>query len=249
MRRLFVAILLILLCSAAVYADGYQVLGTATKVISAYKTKWNGNLPAPTIELRLLDYNNSEIESRSDLTMSINTRNQAFEAFSWVLGGNLYNGISVKFTFGPMYWEADSSSTEIIPYSIKLEHESSRIGNTPIPTGPASSAARSPITNEFTPYSFYYADAVTGSGDTINVGADGQSKTKTLVYNMSTNTVVKNGNGNTVTYNEDVCNYWNRTGKATVTLKITAAGQKVNTTTNYMAGTYYAAVQVEVWIQ
>jgi hypothetical protein len=148
-----------------------------------------------------------------------------------------------------MYWEADSSSTEIIPYSIKLEHESSRIGNTPIPTGPASSAARSPITNEFTPYSFYYADAVTGSGDTINVGADGQSKTKTLVYNMSTNTVVKNGNGNTVTYNEDVCNYWNRTGKATVTLKITAAGQKVNTTTNYMAGTYYAAVQVEVWIQ
>ena len=243
-KTAFLFILLILFCFC-LPADDLQVVSSTSRMISAFKTSWTGSLPNQTVELRILDYNTNEINSGEDITMSINTRNQAFEAFSWVLGGNIYKAVTLTFTFGPMYWEADTGATEIIPYSVKLEKVSSRIGNTAIPIGQTSNSV-SPFTNEFSPYSFYYADSITGEGTTdVNTG----SVIKTLTYNMSTYTVVKNSGGSTVTYTESVCNYWNRTGKATVTLKITSEGYKVNTTTSYAAGTYFAAIRVEVSTQ
>ena len=244
MRKLKIALVLLLIPAAILLADGLTVLSTSSSIISAYKTKWIGNMPASSLELRILDYNSSEMESGSDLTMSINTRNQEFEAFSWVLGGNIYTAVSVTFTFGRMFWESDSTTTEIIPYSVKLEHVSSRIGNTAIPVGQKSNSV-SPFTNDFTQYSFYYADYVSGSGVTVDVGTT-ESEEAVLTYDMSSKTVVKNSSGNEVTYGENVCNYWNRTGKATVKLKITSEGYKLNTTTSYSAGTYYAAIRVEV---
>ncbi|MBR2281354.1 MAG: hypothetical protein IJ863_01890 [Spirochaetales bacterium] len=244
MRKALAAILMLsLLAVSVVNADGELVVKSeASKVITAYKSLITEGVPDKAVSLRLLDANDLEFYTGETVMLPINARSTEYEAFSWVLGGNIYGELTLSFSFGPMYLEDDDSSPWMIPYKVVLKHTSSRIGNTAIPTGKESGAATS-ILNRFTGYYFKYADSVTGSGASTEV--ESASKTISVVYNMSTYTKVTDVSNATVSYTGGVCDHWNRYGTAEITMDITADG-KNSSGVPFSDGVYYASVVASV---
>ncbi|MCQ2412509.1 MAG: hypothetical protein MJ057_06085 [Sphaerochaetaceae bacterium] len=246
MKR-FTFFMVILLCAAFVHADGSSLptLGSASKVITAYKRKMTDDIPEAEVHLRLLDSNENEFFLNSDVDIPLNARNIEYSALSWVFSGNIYGPLTVTYTFNPMYDEGitTTTATKIIPYDVTLTHTQTRIGNTPIAVNKASGAT-SYMTNSFTTYKFKYADSVTGVGTKKSITTSAQSIS--VVYDMSANTVVKTAGDADANYTLDVCDYWNRYGFALVTLKITPEGTRVGNTTKFDDGVYYANVSVEI---
>lgn len=245
MKR-FASIIVLLLSAVCLFAadDGLKTLGATSKVITAFKQKMTDDVPAPEVQFRILDSNDTEFFSNFDLDIPLNARNTEYSAFSWVFSGNIFGAVTVTFTFSPMYKEGLVTNT-IIPYDIELQHTQSRIGNTPIAVN-KETQAKSYITNSFTTYKFKYADSVTGMAKKSVTTSD---QSFAIVYNMNnanTQIVTADGVDAKSLYTLSVCDHWNRYGAALVTLKITAAGTQVGNNTKFSDGVYYADVIVRI---
>lgn len=249
MKKILILFLLIISASL-VFADDpptLNTLGSASKMITAYKRRMSGSLPEPELQLRLLDPNDSEFSENYLVDLPLNARDNEYVAFTWVLSGNIYHQVSLEFTFGPMTKEGSSTNqaNRIIPYDVKLAHTQTRIGNTPIRVGGVSNVV-SFMTNNFTDYKYKYADNVTGAG---TVAVSGSQASKTMAYDMSEYTKVYNASEVELqSYPLEVCDYWNRYGSATVTLKIGADGKRTDNNQTIDDGVYYANVKVVVII-
>lgn len=242
-KTLFVLILFFSLFSLFAL-EGLNTLGQDSRVITAFKRRLDGQVPAQEVQFRLLDPNNIEYGDNYKINLPLNARNNEYTAFSWVLSGNIYHVVTINFTLKPMYLEGNASSNQIIPYEVSLNHSQTRIGNTPIAVG-APSQSVSYFTNNFTTNRYKYADNVTITGKkTVN----NASVNMTVVYNMSTHTKVYNSNGTEISYSLSVCDYWNRYGSAVVKMQITQDGKKLNSSTKFADGVYYANVIAEVII-
>ena len=249
MRKIFV-FLFLLLSMVFVFAEenlGLVQLGTAVRDITAYKRRMGGELPEKEIHFRLLDSNSEEFGEGYDLSLPLFARQNSFSAFAWVLSGNVFNAVTLKFTFSPMYNEGDTGTTWIIPYDVQLNHSRTSMGNTPIPINRESTTV-SFIENNFTPYKYKYADSVTGTDSSISVTNNASGVDKALVYNMQTYTKVYNQNEEEETYPYEVCDFWNRYGEAVVYMNITEEGYMAGTTSPFANGVYYAVVRAEVTI-
>lgn len=251
---------------------------TITETISAYKQgSVNSNLPQHAVAIRLLDPTMSEFTSSEILTIPVAYRNNFYGAFSWVLSGNTFGTIYLKFRFFPMLLLGTSEIIvgDYIPYEVCLVHSESRVGNSVIKVNTGSTADAYTL-NSFsgTEYRFYYADAVSGAesqvsenGTQVTTSMDGTLMTVT--YNMSTNTIVKNASGqdkkaeyitSVSSYTDPtthetksltpVCDHWNRTGTAFVKLDITQEAALVGDDTALITkGKYYSTVVAEVSLQ
>lgn len=207
----------------------------------------------------------SSLTDTPAVTVPISARTTAYSTFSWTLFGNYFKQLDLKFLFYPMvrYTRDEQSGnynpdyTNCIPYSCALFHSDVKIGNTSIDVNKEPTTL-SPIHEEYTNYYFKYADSITGdihigSGNptSFTVNSTNQSGvSKTIAYNLSTKSIVQeltityDGGGNELrsysdvdNYNDTVCNYWSRSGYATV---------KLNLPNNIADDKYYAVVKVEI---
>ena len=241
-------------------------LAGLTKTITAYKTSIpsGSTVPDLTVSIRLVNSMNREITESGETSVigiPISERNTAYAAFSWYLSGNAYEDIYITFTFGQMRYGKDSNptseSTRYIPYEVRLVHDSSTVDNAAIPVNAASNLQTYKVNSySGTSYRFYYADGVTNAAldyssatpVSVTTGDENGEVKTTVTYNMHSNTVVKNTNGQVVTsYSLNVCDYWNRSGTAYVTLKATSSNKWTdNDNVTLSNGNYYAPVYVEV---
>ena len=241
---------------------------TWSSQITAYKTNvTTGTPPNPVCTLfRILGPTNSEISSEKKYPewIPINYRNSEFDAFTWVLGGNVFGPVNVSFEFCPMFIDTESED-DYIPYVVELNHSNSRIGNTEISTGIGSATASSSyaMTNDYTDYNYFFADSAVFEGNKNSCEVVSSAETITITYDMSKYTKIKEGNSTIhdrtaetpiTDYNLSVCNYWNRYGSGTVLLEIDANGLRPDThplysseATRFSAGDYYAEVIVSIW--
>ena len=206
----------------------------------------------------------SSIADTPAATVPISARTTAYSTFSWTLFGNYFKQLDLKFIFYPMVrYTIDGQSgtytpdySNCIPYSCALVHSDVKIGNTAIDVNKEPTTL-SPIHEEYTDYYFKYADSITGdiyigsaTPTSFVVNSSNQSGiSKTIAYNLSTKTVVQeltisydDGGNETrtysdVSYNDTVCNYWSRSGYATI---------KLNLPNNIADDKYYAVVKVEI---
>lgn len=243
MKKAIFIILIALFTISSLIAEDNLTLDSASYLLSAYKPSISGGIPNAEVQIRIEDNNNREVIEGTIVDLPLNARGINYDTFSWILSGNLYGQIEVSFTFGPMYLEADSTSSSIIPYTAKLSHVRSSIGNTTIPYNKVSNAT-SRISNTFTNYYYKYADSVI-VGDDLNISSRAQQVKVT--YNMSTNTRIWDANDNPLsTYNLDVCNSWNRYGQATIMMGLKSDGSPANSNDRFPGGIYYANVTVEI---
>lgn len=242
---------------------------TWSSQITAYKTNVTaGTPPNPVCTLfRILSPTNSEISSEKKEPEWIpnSYRNSEFDAFTWVLGGNVFGSVNVSFTFHPMFIDTENED-DYIPYVVELNHSNSRIGNTAISTGVGNETTSSSyaMTNDYTDYDYFFADSVVFEGNENSCEVFSSEETITVTYDMSKNTVIKQGTtvihdrnaqtGAITNYNLSVCNYWNRYGSGTVLLKINADGSRLTShplysseSTKFSSGDYYAEVVVSIW--
>lgn len=265
MRRFFLLILFIFLTISFVFADDEPF---QSYKIHAYKVAQSaqGEIPSPTCVVRILNAYNSTITEGETIEIPQEERNVQYSAFSWVVGGNVYGKVELKFQFFPMFRYRISDSSEdgyqCIPYAATIEHVESRIGNRRITTvtyGGTKYNSTYSEDNTFTgtTYHFYYVDAVSGSGSSCNVSdtsVNGNGYLEVgMDYYMNYSTVIKSSDDTVIKTNSDyglnVCEYWNRTGSAKIQLKIASDGSIPNTSTKYADGLYYASVRVLVQAQ
>lgn len=262
MKRIaFIFLLLILLLP--LWADNSYVLyqDPSVKIITAYKNALTaGTPPALTASIRLLDTNQEEFHTNDILALPATTRNTEYNAFSWVISGNALNDVYLRFRFGQLCLNGETTniSTQYIPYEVKLVYGTSRVGNSVLKVNTQSTSSN-PVVNTFTipNYRFFYADKVTGAYSDIasaSVAASVlQSEAQVSVtYNMKTNTKIQDANGNDKKnqYTLNVCDYWNRTGYVFLKLLITHDGTWASDASIPLVdGLYYATVVVEVYTQ
>lgn len=202
---------------------GETTLDSGQKKISAFKTAISSDIPEPTVGLRFLNSYEENIPTGGIVAIPENARSNNYDAFTWILSGNVYGLVDLSFSFGPMYLgglpkdttTADSSS-KVIPYTMTLSHTATRVGNTTIGQTKRTSASGAPISFSYngTSYDFYYADSVTVTN--IDSSITTTTKTATFSYNMKTNTYVANYPS------VNVCNYWNRYGLGVINLGISS---------------------------
>ena len=206
----------------------------------------------------------ASINDTPAVTVPISARTTAYNTFSWTMFGNYYKQLDLKFIFYPMVrYVFDQQSgnynpdyNNCIPYACALVHSDVKIGNTAIDVN-KNPTTLSPIHEDYTDYYFKYADNIsgdiyigTGSPSTFLVNSTNQSGvSKTIAYNLSTRSVVQeltityDGVGNEirsytdVAYTDTICNYWSRSGYATI---------KLNLPNNIADDKYYAVVKVEI---
>ncbi len=277
MRKIMMLLLLFSMLSFA-WADEWEQRPSITETISAYKDgSVNANLPQHAVAIRLLDPSMSEFEALEIISIPTAYRNNFYTAFYWVLSGNTFGNIKLKFTFYPMRLQGTSEITEgeYIPYEVCLVHTESRIGNSVIKVNTVSTADSYTLNSYAgTQYRCYYADSVSGAstqvqenGTQVTTSLNGTQMTVT--YNMSTKTAVKNASGqdkksayitSVSSYTDPtthvptnltpVCDHWNRTGVAYVKLGITQEAKLVDDESVLIAkGNYYSTVVVEVSLQ
>ena len=262
MKKLFVFIVFSTVLLSSLFSDDFW-----DSQITAYKTSASGGtVPAPVCTLfRILGSNDSELSSGDVEWIPISSRKADFNAFTWVLGGNVFGSVYVSFEFKPMYIDTENKD-DYIPYEVELNHNNSRIGNTAISTSigngtsPTTSYA---ITNDFTSYNYYYVDSANYDNAQNSTTIINQPDTITIVYDMSKNTVIKEGTtvihnrneqtGAITNYSLNVCNYWNRYGAGTVKLLIESDGTRLDNhplysseSTKFASGNYYAEVVVSI---
>ena len=265
MRRLVFIVFIVIASVFCVFAtdETYQ-----KHKIYAYKQKQStepgSTLPEPSCVLRILDYNNTNVNENGKIEIPQEGRNRQYSVFSWVLGGNVFDKVELSFQFGPMLRYRVSDTTDegfmCLPYSVEVRHVESRIGNMAISTIPysgetytSSYPTESSITG--TTYNVYYTDSVSGSGatetvDMSTVNSEGYVEIG-LEYHMDYSTVIKNAAGEvigTAVYGANVCDYWNRIGTVKVSLSINSDGTDPNGSISgkYRDGRYYATVRAIV---
>ena len=228
---------------SAVFADGTRVLDSETKVISAYKRGITDQVQEQMLTIRMMDTNSSEFENSEIVVTPLDSRDSDYPVFYWVLGGNIYHSVSVTFLFEPMWKDGLSSSGKYIPYTLKLSHVSSKVGNSVLVCDRPSVSL--PIS--FMGYEFYYADSVDYPENPITIvpGANGSA---TVSYDMSTNYTRVKQNGNSVSYSGNVCSFWNRMGLATIHLMINSNAIPTNVTgaAQLPDGMYFSTVTVSI---
>ena len=266
MKKIMMTILLMLaLSSLCLFAA--TLIESNAKDITAYKRLQTSGVPATEGPyIRILDPDEGEVLEGEIINIPETSRQAFFNAFSWIVSGNVYGQVNITLTFKPMYWHGDSTSTMIIPYDVKIKHTSSRIGNTVVPVGrnPTSSAQK--VTNDYSTNYFYYADDVdfylnnaaiaTAADSDSSVSTTGDikitnaEKTVRIEYDMSEYTYVYNANDVRITNPYSVCDYWNRRGNVYMYLRITSAGRaEGNGGRAFTNGMYYADVVVGVTAQ
>lgn len=199
-------------------------------------------------------------------TVPISARTTEYSTFSWTMFGNYYKQLDLIFIFYPMvrYTFDEQSGTytpdysNCIPYSCSLVHSDVKIGNTSIDVNKEPTTL-SPIHEEYTNKYFKYADNISGDiylgigqQDPFDVISTNQSGVlKSIAYNLSARTVVQeltisyDGGGNEtrtysdVSYSDTICNYWSRSGYATIKLNLDDNSTIEN-------DKYYAFVKVEI---
>ena len=265
MKKTTMTIVLLIIPCLLVFAD--TLLNTDSRNITAYKRKATSGVPG--IEgpyVRVIDPDEGEIIEGEVVNVPESSRQAFFNAFSWIVSGNVYGKINVTISFGPMYWRGDSSSTMIIPYDVQLKHTSSRIGNTVVPVGRAPTSSAKKVTNDYSTNYFYYADEVKYYCDSAAVATTAESdssivttgdikitnaaKTVRVEYDMSENSLVYDANDNQISNPYQVCDYWNRRGNAYLYLRITTDGKtEGNSGTAFTNGIYYADVTIGITAQ
>ena len=221
MRR-FILLLLAIMIPFSLFSDD-SVLDSGQRKISAFKTAVANDIPTPTVVLRFMNSYDENIENGGIISLPDNSRSSNYNAFTWILSGNVYGSVVVTFSFGPMYLNglpkettSTDDSTKVIPYTVTLSHTATRVGNTTIGQTKRTSASGAPIYFSYdgTTYDFYYADSVsiTNAGSQISTTA----QTASVSYNMQTNTFVSNYPS------VNVCSFWNRYGLGVVNLGINA---------------------------
>lgn len=255
-------ILMLALSSLCVFAA--TLIESDAENITAYKRLQTAGVPAAEGPyIRVIDPDEGEVLEGEIINIPESSRQAFFNAFSWIISGNIYGKVYISLTFKPMYWHGDSTSTMIIPYDVKIKHTSSRIGNTVVPVGrnPTSSAQK--VTNDYSTNYFYYADDVdifldnspvaTAADSDSSVSTTGDIKitnanrTVRIEYDMSEYTYVYNANDVQITNPYSVCDYWNRRGNVYMYLRITSAGRaEGNGGAAFTNGMYYADVVVGV---
>lgn len=250
MKNRFLLLVLFTCCLFCLFSESWN------PQITAYKRNIaSGTVPAPVCNLfRILDVTSSDMAANEVEWIPANYRNVNYDAFSWVLGGNVFGPVVVSFEFGPMYIDT-LSQDDFIPYDVILSHTGSRIGNTTITSCIGSQTATTSYvtTNDFSTYSYYYMDSISFTGGRDSVSVINSPQSITITYDMSDKTVVKDGNTEINNYPYNVCNYWNRYGSGTIKLKIATDGSRLeghpylsNGSTKFSSGNYYADVVVSI---
>jgi hypothetical protein len=239
MKRLAIAVFLLLMAGVRLYADGTRVLSSETRVISAYKLEASDTVPDKTLTMRLLDTGYEEFTNSEIISTPIDARDADYKVFYWVLGGNIYTSQDIDFTFGPMWLNGLESSGKYIPFTLTLSHMSSKVGNSVLAVNKAPTSI--PVT--FLGFDFEYADK-TEYPATFAV-TDSQVS-KTVSYNMSTYTEIYSGSTRINDYSYDVCSYWNRMGVAVIHLQIDESGVTTTTSQQLPDGMYYSTVTVTI---
>jgi hypothetical protein len=248
----------------------------STSEIRAYKEADGGSSPVQEeVTITLLDPSQAQFVDGFNIDIPEEYRDSAYTAFYWVLSGNRYNGITLSFTFSPMYlgvlsnYETanldDSKKASVIPYTVQLSHVQTSvtsgnttrtIGTTKINSADSNTAFDSGVeySSYFDSYPVYinYADSVNvGSGRTVTTSSVSDLS---VTYNLSTNSYAWYEGGwwssGTEKYTGTIttCNDWVRRGKADVTLKIDDEGHWTADDTSVLinGGTYKAYVIVSV---
>ena len=249
MKKVVLFILLILL-PVVLFADGeYFLSSSMTKTITAYKTGVSGTLPSLAVSLRLLEASQTEFnDSNYEIDVPGTARGNTYAAFSWILAGNAFGSLKLKFSFGQLSVAGTPTNVqkEYIPYDVMLVYGVSRVGNSSLQINHVSTAT-SYVTNNYagTTYRFFYADSISGASSQVSsaeaTSVSASSGSATVTYNMSTNTKVANSSGSFGINDQDdqykteyinavsvsgyntvyaVCDHWNRTGTAYVYLRI-----------------------------
>lgn len=224
MKKLFTAIILISLTSLLWASDETWTLNTSasnTKIITAYKQGLTQNdVPELSISIRLLDYSSNEFSAGSSIEIPIANRNSYYGAFSWIMAGNAFENVNLKFSFGCLLLNGASEpaideqvvngetvkTANYIPYEVCPVYDNSRIENSVIQINTPSTASTY-STNSYAgeEYRFYYADNISGaysetggantSTSITTDAADSENPQVTITYNMSTQTGVQNAAG------------------------------------------------------
>lgn len=238
MKKIITIIFILFSLFSFAFADGTRILDSETKVISAYKLSSTSG-QEPVLTIRLMDGNNAEFEASEILVTPLEARDNDYAAFSWVLGGNVYRGVTLSFSFGPMWKEGLQSTNKNIPYKMTLTHISSKVGNSVLACNKASVSL--PV--DFLGYEFRYADSVNyPAAVTVNKTA----QTATVSYDMGTSYTTVTRNGNSANYTGIVCSYWNRMGLATIHLQINEDGVPTASNTALPDGMYYSTVVITI---
>ena len=219
-----------------------------TCIVTAFKRipSSDPSTETPFVNVRIIGPGDNSVSSSvSDYRLDLpeTARGNYYHAFSWVLSGNAYREVSISFNFKPM----KLSSSEAIPYSVKLNHAYTRIGNTEIPFSIDNNNLGSALIYESK--KFYYCDTVFYGNNVLNPydqqktveNISASDKSATFKYSLGSSTVVqeyKNGSWTSCAYTDSTCSYWNRMGDVYVCIDIPSKP------TAYSTGDYMATVEI-----
>lgn len=237
MRKAAAISLILLLSVSLLFSEDKRVLDSETRVISAYKLGASAETQVQVLTLRMMDTNNTEFEESEIISTPLEARDSDYSVFYWVLGGNVYNSVSLTFNFGPMWLNGLANSGKYIPYTMTLSHISSKVGNSVLACNKA--AVSLPVS--FLGYDFNYADSVSYPN---SVSVSGSAQSATVTYDMSTSYTTVKKDGNVVSYPYDVCSYWNRMGQAIIHLNINGNAVPEGSNIQLPDGMYYSNVVI-----
>lgn len=259
-------ILFCLLVIAFTFSLSAEVYKSSVE-IKAYKELEDAT-PPPQEQVTLTLLGPTEVQFADGFNIEIpaEDRNTAYTAFYWELSGNLYRGVTVSFSFSPMYLGVlndyssvnlnDSEKTSVIPYTVNLSHIQTQvtkdnttrtIGLTKINSYDEDTAFDSGLKSGNSTVYINYADKIEGTlSGTVSTSS---VSNLSIIYNLSTNSYATYGKKhNRFTGSITTCNDWVRRGKADVTLKIDQDGKwtAVDTSVLINGGTFKAFVTVSV---
>lgn len=256
---------------AALMVSAFATTDTQVKRITAYKQDYTqGYVPDKQVNIRFLTEASDEFDYGETIYLDDDARGATtgHVAFSWILSGNAFGEVSVAFTFYPM---ANIENTSmVIPYTIWMNHDRSRIGNAAIicnadaavtvggtyffPSGTDADYEGSIMGVAYADCTYYTASAgSTTTGQFQVTSSNTSGVTKTIKYDMSQKSKVvdQNRNASTTTLFKNtfggVCEFWNRYGIAYINLNIDK--DNPHTVNNLDSGLYRAQVHVEVTAQ
>ncbi len=222
-----------------------------TRILTAYKEQQAaGENPPLQLLFSLVNSSEKTINANEEVFIPQEFRQLEYNAFSWILSGNIYGSVKLSFSFATMVnVDGATSGTTTIPYKVRMVHEGTKIGNTTISSYKkqltdaekvnlkSGSYIEFPYIANNTSYTYnmYYADyyIIPNQISVTTASADFD-----VEYNFSKNTVVECDTEGAPAFSDSnpICNYWNRYGKAYVYLNIPS------TPTGYAGGNYAANV-------
>ena len=236
MKKILYLLLLVFVSNSLFAVNGYD---TINNVITAYKIDNTGGVPEKNSLVRIIDNDGIEV-SENGIELPLEARGADYSAFSWNFTGNVWGEINLNLKFNPLVNDLDATQT--IPYVVKVNHISTKIGNNMINLdGNVPSLATKTYVINGSSYDMYYSDSVSfknGSTVTNSLSVGSSSATISCVANMSTNSQVKS-NGSVVSYSYDVCDSWNRLGSASINLTMPSSPA---------SGVYVANVELTITV-